>query len=97
MKTASVVKGARKRLGLTQLELAQKLGVTSIAISRWERGVVIPPKPTLRLLATLDQQVEKLRGDPLRDYYAVRLLESAGYFRQPDGSYIKETRKGGKR
>ena len=32
----------RKRLGLTQEELAEKLDVSAAAISKWERGVSTP-------------------------------------------------------
>ena len=32
----------RKKLNLTQLQLAEKLGITDKAISKWERGVAMP-------------------------------------------------------
>ena len=32
----------RKRLGLTQIELAEKVGVSRQAVSRWELGTAIP-------------------------------------------------------
>lgn len=42
--TREELKAKRKALGLTQAQLAQQLGVTSITISNWERGAyAIPP------------------------------------------------------
>lgn len=34
-----VIKTLRKKEGLTQQQLAQKIGVTDKAVSKWERGV----------------------------------------------------------
>ena len=43
----------RKALGLTQLELAQKLGVTDKAVSKWERNLSCPDVGTLPCLAEI--------------------------------------------
>lgn len=40
--TAERIKQARLRAGLTQEQLAQRVGVASITASRWERGVNEP-------------------------------------------------------
>lgn len=40
---------------MTQKELAQALGVESITVSRWERGVTIPTLPRLRRVAELTE------------------------------------------
>jgi len=39
---ARCIAALRSRLQLTQTELAERLGVTAMTISRWERGLVEP-------------------------------------------------------
>lgn len=51
----------RKKYGMTQLELAEKLSVTDKAVSRWERGLGIPDTSLLvKLSIILDVDVETL-------------------------------------
>jgi transcriptional regulator with XRE-family HTH domain len=49
------VKAARVRLGLTQSELAEKLGLDSLTISRLETGVQMPTIERLNDTATMLQ------------------------------------------
>lgn len=51
--SASEVKKIRDRLGLTQEQLAQKLGVTQTAVSYWEDGKRKPRGPVVILLQSL--------------------------------------------
>jgi transcriptional regulator with XRE-family HTH domain len=46
--SGDLVKEARHRAGLTQAELAQRLGKSQSAIARWERDDVQPSLETLR-------------------------------------------------
>jgi transcriptional regulator with XRE-family HTH domain len=46
---------ARRSVGLTQKQLAADLGVESITVSRWERGVTTPSLPRLRRIAELTE------------------------------------------
>ena len=39
MKIGSVIKKYRKELGYTQEEMANRLGVTTPAVNKWENGV----------------------------------------------------------
>lgn len=51
--TDAELRRLRKRLGLTQKELAAKAGVTSTSVARWERGDVRITEPMSRLLRLL--------------------------------------------
>jgi len=42
IKIGRFIAECRKKAGLTQLQLAEKLGITDKAISKWERGVAMP-------------------------------------------------------
>lgn len=54
-KFSNFVTEARKRKGLTQLELAKELYVTDKAVSRWERGIGLPD---LKLIQPLAQALD---------------------------------------
>jgi DNA-binding transcriptional regulator YiaG len=51
--TRTDVQRLRRRLGLTQVELAERLGVHPLTVSRWERGQVRVTEPMARLLRLL--------------------------------------------
>ena len=52
-KVAQAIVYLRKRAGYTQKELAQRLGVSDKAVSKWERGIGLPDVSCLRKLALL--------------------------------------------
>ena len=55
----------RKRCGLTQAGLAEKLNYTDKAVSKWERGESVPDVMTLMQLAALfEVTVDDLLADP---------------------------------
>jgi predicted transcriptional regulator len=45
--TSTLIRESRRRAGLTQVELARRLGTTQPVISRWERGGDEPRLSTL--------------------------------------------------
>lgn len=51
MSTGEAIKAARRAAGLTQAELAQKLGVTPQTVSQYERGLINPKLETLQKFA----------------------------------------------
>ena len=60
-KFGSFLQAQRKALGLTQVQLAEKLHVTDKAVSRWERGVGLPDIQLLEPLAqALDLSLTEL-------------------------------------
>lgn len=58
------IRAHRDELGLTQAELADKLGLTYSLVSQWESGRATPRTPILRQLADLlDTTVAELMGE----------------------------------
>jgi len=51
--TKDDVKRLRKKLGMTQQQLAEALGVTQTSVGRWEIGMHQIEEPTARLLKLL--------------------------------------------
>lgn len=47
----ALIAQTRKEKGMTQLELAEKMGVTDIAVSKWERDLSCPDIQSLPVLA----------------------------------------------
>ncbi|MBE6617856.1 MAG: helix-turn-helix transcriptional regulator [Ruminococcaceae bacterium] len=50
---AAIIKRMRKGRGITQRELAEKLGITAQAVSKWERGDACPDIFLLPALAAV--------------------------------------------
>lgn len=61
MRVANTIRSYRKREGLKQAALAERLGVSQSTLSRWERGLVTPPPNVLRRVLNL---VWTLDGTP---------------------------------
>ena len=60
-------KRARLIAGLTQGELANKLGVSTVTVSKWEQGLSIPTVKRLKDVAdALGTTVGKLLDEPKR-------------------------------
>jgi DNA-binding transcriptional regulator YiaG len=55
------LKRHRKMLGLKQTELAEKLGVHAITLSRWERGFVKVPSPVAVAVKLLVAEARAIR------------------------------------
>ena len=53
MTAAEVIRKKRKEQGLTQEQVAQRLGVSAPAVNKWERGISYPDITILPALARL--------------------------------------------
>lgn len=65
MESPEIISTLRKKYGLSQEELAQKVFVTRQAVSRWETGETLPNIETLKKLSqVLDVSINTLLGSP---------------------------------
>ena len=91
MDFATKLTDLRKRKGLTQEELAAKLYVTRQAVSRWERGEVVPGIDMMKLIANvLDEPIMHLLDLPERHCESCgMILTPVDYGSDADGSKDK--------
>ena len=68
--TAVLVKQARKRLGLTQLQFAKTLGVSFQSVNRWERGRTKPLPIVLKQIEAMVREMGEPGQDLLKQYFA---------------------------
>lgn len=64
--TGEDLRRIRKRLGLTQAALAERLGVTPTSVARWERNEVSIREPIARLIRLLAAMKLKEKREPRR-------------------------------
>ena len=61
IKIGKFIADCRKKENLTQMQLAEKLGITDKAVSKWERGISLPDTSLmLQLCDILDISVNEL-------------------------------------
>ena len=64
MTTGELIKAARKKAGLTQAQLAEKLGISYVGVSQWENDLRNPKLDTLqRIASALGVPVQDLISD----------------------------------
>lgn len=66
MKIGQIISGKRKEKGITQQELAEFVGVSKAAVSKWETGLTYPDITLLPLLAAYFD----VSMDQLLDYHS---------------------------
>ena len=64
METKEALSELRKKHGLSQDEIAEKLFVTRQAVSRWENGETVPNTDTLKIISRVfGVSINKLLGE----------------------------------
>ena len=53
IKIGKFIADCRKQVNLTQMQLAEKLGITDKAISKWERGIAMPDTSIMLVLCDI--------------------------------------------
>ena len=87
------IASCRKNRDMTQSELAEKLGVSINAVSKWERGVNLPDYSNL-------QELCSVLGISLNEFFAGRRLEDSEIERQSEEnllSVVKQSEKNRRR
>jgi transcriptional regulator with XRE-family HTH domain len=69
LSTAVLVKETRKRLGLTQLQFAQALGVSFQSVNRWERSKTKPLPIVLKHIEVIVKEMGTCGQDLLDQYF----------------------------
>jgi transcriptional regulator with XRE-family HTH domain len=100
MRGGELIREARTRAGLTQVELAERSGRDRSVIARWEQGVISPPVESLLacvhacgydlplVLVPLDESADKELHDALMatpSERVARMLEQLGRQRARKG------------
>lgn len=93
MDTKNIIFELRKKSGLSQDELAEKLFVTRQAVSRWENGETTPNIETLKSLSKLfDVSINTLLGSPrqLICQCCGMPLDDSIISKDPDGAFNED-------
>ncbi len=70
LSTAVLVRETRKRLNLTQLQFAKRLGVSFQSVNRWERGKTKPLPIILKQIEVMVKEMGDRGTDLLESYFA---------------------------
>lgn len=86
-KIGAYISGKRKALGLTQRELAEKLGMSDKSVSKWERGVCLPDVSVYRELCDI-------LGITLNEFFAGEDLDAQSLPHRAEENLISVSKDG---
>ena len=90
IKIGKYIAEKRKALGLTQVELAEKLGMSNKSVSKWERGVCLPDVSVYNDLCSL-------LGISINEFLAGEDIEKDAIEKKSEENIISVTEAGNKR
>ena len=81
IKIGEFIASKRKKVGLTQLELAEKLSITDRAISKWENGICMPDAGTIPELC-------KILKISINDLFSGEVVDMKNYEKQAEENLL---------
>jgi len=89
-KIGAYIAAKRKALGMTQMELAEKLGMSNKSVSKWERGVCMPD-------VSLYMELCDILGITINEFIAGEDLQDECFVKKSDENIISVTKDGKQR
>lgn len=86
-KIGAYIAAKRKELGMTQTDLAEKLGMSNKSVSKWERGVCLPD-------VSLYMELCRVLGITINEFIAGEDLPQERFAEKSDENIISVTRDG---
>ena len=90
IKIGKYIAGKRKSLGYTQVQLAEKLGMSDKSVSKWERGVCLPDVSVYTKLC-------EILGITLNEFFAGEDIEKENVVEKSEENLINVAKDGKKR
>ena len=86
-KIGAYIAQKRKELGMTQTELADKLGMSNKSVSKWERGVCLPD-------VSMYMELCNILGITINEFIAGEDLQQETFVEKSDENIISVTKDG---
>ena len=87
VKIGKYIAGKRKALGMTQAQVAEKLGMSDKSVSKWERGICLPDVSVYMALC-------EILGISLNEFIAGEDIEPAEVVQKSEENLIQVTEDG---
>lgn len=87
VKIGKYIAGKRKALGMTQVQVAKKLGMSDKSVSKWERGICLPD-------VSVYMELCEILGISLNEFIAGEDLPQENIIKQSEKNLIQVTKDG---